>query len=607
MLALLLLAAPAPGELLFWNARLAQREGRPEEVLKLWMVHNQVPATAQEPHFRSLVWAALGELGICPDDFADDLDGAGLWPIAVHNWIARGTLRRAPPEQPNPFGAFALGLQKRFVTLHDRLSSAELHAAQWFQSKCRLPARLAAKLLGILRFDGKDRMQMAQALRRLLQLSRLTLQEGQLRHRAVIEARIFDLNIAIADLATREARRLARAEQRLAKAEKVELPALVRPDPAEQDAILRGSLDWHVDDWLALSRDRRLALFAHARRIASDHPGLDALVLHMIDALQARGEGEEVAVWIGARARTDRAWQAAIYTGERGEGLLSLDPQSGFRERGALALHRGVAFLEQGALFDALRSFAFALREAPSSAAADTVAGLSRRWLSYALSRHQTDRYVLQVLAALVPRGDYNAIVEDLVWRAAFARDTRSFELCTDTARQVSAFSLRVERLRHLAYGRMQGFRRELEEALATEPHLSLRFLQRLVDRLALEERSIREDHVVTLDLLLRLVVPFTDSDQRSVRRRAQGLVDRMSAMRDGVAGADDSREAVRRLGPGNDTFAGSIRLAPSDPLPWPFAPRDTVAPSPLGPIALTALEWQHGGERVYGWRLGGD
>ena len=52
---------------------------------------------------------------------------------------------------------------------------------------------------------------------------------------------------------------------------------------------------------------------------------------------------------------------------------------------------------------------------------------------------------------------------------------------------------------------------------------------------------------------------------------------------------------------------AGSVRLAPSDPLPWPFRPISVSAPSPFEPLELTPVEWKDAdGRWVLGWSIGG-
>ena len=119
----------SPQELVWLNARLAMREGRSADVLKLWLLRNALVDQGHAPRhdvdFRSLVWAALGEGGYCPDGFIDDEDGAGLWPLSVHNWLVKNQ-RRQPPSAANPWTAFSGGVQGRPVSLFDVLDAEEL-------------------------------------------------------------------------------------------------------------------------------------------------------------------------------------------------------------------------------------------------------------------------------------------------------------------------------------------------------------------------------------------------------------------------------------------------------------------------------------------------
>ena len=83
-------ALPAQTQV-FYNARLALRDGKPENVLRLWLLHNSLRqrglASPLDAEFRSAVWVALGELGLCPDGFPRDDQGARLWAVALHNEV----------------------------------------------------------------------------------------------------------------------------------------------------------------------------------------------------------------------------------------------------------------------------------------------------------------------------------------------------------------------------------------------------------------------------------------------------------------------------------------------------------------------------------------
>ena len=57
--------------LAFENARLALRDGKPQDALRLWLLRNALESSGTPPthdsDFRSVVWAALGETGCCAD------------------------------------------------------------------------------------------------------------------------------------------------------------------------------------------------------------------------------------------------------------------------------------------------------------------------------------------------------------------------------------------------------------------------------------------------------------------------------------------------------------------------------------------------------------
>jgi hypothetical protein len=58
-------------------------------------------------------------------------------------------------------------------------------------------------------------------------------------------------------------------------------------------------------------------------------------------------------------------------------------------------------------------------------------------------------------------------------------------------------------------------------------------------------------------------------------------------------------------MAPYHEAFAGMVRLAPADPLPWPFRMPEPEAPSPFVPLRLEPIEWRGAnGALVYGWRI---
>lgn len=607
--------------LVFYNARLALRDDQPTEALKLWLLRNSLVEQGErgrdDEDFRSVVWAALGDLGLCQDGFPKDDRGAGLWPLALHNWVVQAAVKGPPPAMQPPFDAYEVGRQQRFVSLNDVLSTAELRSVTFFRTSCLLPRVTLLDMGETPWADLSDRLVAGRLMRRLLVMSLTSLARGKVQNAAAVEARIFDLDLALAELQARRARQEGFAAKQRARslgisevgAREARDAAAAWPASSEQAAFLRRALAWQESEWLTLSRARRLSLFAQARPYSQDPAALDRLVLAVIDELIERGSGDELEGWIGfLDASGSPARRSALIAGERGKRLLELDPNTGFRERAAIALHRGVAFLEAGQLEDALRSFAYTMAHAEESREAATTLALARRWLSYVLSRYRTNEDILAMLKALVPRQEYNAVAEDLVWKAALRADTRSFELAVASLRRGSALDARVERLRPLAQGRAGEMVTGLREAASEEPYFTLRFVRQYLEKLEAEEAEVRAAHVPTLKLMIGVLDSLVGSggEQSSHARTAGELIQRAQAILEGLGALEQSVSAkAQALSPRHETFAGAIRLAPADPLPWPFRAPEPEVPSAFTPLVLEPVEWRDAkGTLVLGWRL---
>ncbi len=614
--------APSKQTVVFYNARLALRDGRPEEVLKLWLLRNSLLQQGERPRedaeFRSVVWAALGRLGLCQDGFEDDEQaGAGLWPLGLHNTVVLGLAKGPPPERLPPWGAFEVGRQQRFISLQDVLSAEELRSVTFFRTDCLLPLTTALRFGWIPFLDLEDRSDAGLLLRNLLARSRATLVREKVRNLSVIDARIFDLDLVLADLEARKARRDARNLAQQARVVGVspagasELRGRLEniSEDSPQAVFLRRSLSWTPQEWLALNRERRLFLFARAQPLSKDPDALQKLMFGIIDELIRLKDGKELEAWIGfVKASDSMALRGVLTSGERGSRLLELDEGSGFRERSIVALHRGVGFLEVGELQQSLRSFAYAMQQAETSREATVTLGLARRWLSYVLSRYETNDEVIATLKALVPRQEYNQVIEDLVWRAALRADDRSFERLTRTARRGGSFDATIERLRPLAQGKPGELATRLRDALPEEPSSVLRFVRQILEHIEAEDADVRQANVPTLKRVLEVLRPLLDESRtaRSQSRTADELMARTQAILDGLSHLDDSMSGnARALSPTRTTFAGSIRLAPADPLPWPFRPPEAEPPSAFTPIVLEPVEWRDAqGALVFGWRL---
>ena len=86
--------------------------------------------------------------------------------------------------------------------------------------------------------------------------------------------------------------------------------------------------------------------------------------------------------------------------------------------------------------------------------------------------------------------------------------------------------------------------------------------------------------------------------------------MERTQAILEGLGGLGldaSARDRARALAPGSTVFAGSVRLAPGDPLPWPFSGPEPSAPSIFEPIQLVLQEWTgEDGALVFGWSIEG-
>ncbi len=518
---------------------------------------------------------------------------------------------------PAPWDVFEVGRQQRSISLQDVLSAEELRSVTFFRTDCLLPATTALRFGRTPFLDLKDRLSAGWLLRDLLVKSRATLVREKVRNLSVVEARIFDLDLVLADLEARKARRNARSIAQQARVAGVSAAGAAElrgkletlPEDSPQAAFLRRSLTWTPQEWLALNRERRLFLFARAQPLSKEPDARQKLMLGIIDELLRRKDGKELEAWIGFVGASDSTeLRGALTSGERGKRLLELDESTGFRERAVVALHRGVGFLEAGELQESLRSFAYAMQQAETSREATVTLGLARRWLSYVLSRYETNDEVIATLKALVPRQEYNAVIEDLVWRAALRADDRSFERITRTARRGGSFDATLARLQPLSQGKPGELATRLRDALPEEPSSVLRFVRQLIENIEAEDADVRRANVPTLERVLEVLRPLTVESRtaKSQSRTADELMERTQSILDGLSHLDDSMSGnARALSPTRSTFAGSIRLAPADPLPWPFRPPEPEAPSVFTPIVLEPVEWRDAkGALVFGWRL---
>lgn len=620
--------------LVYFNARIAQREQRHTDVLRLWLLRNVLKSRGEaplhDPDFRSLVWAALAGEGFCQDGFLEDDEegGAGLWPIALHNYLTRSSSRQEAYPQPAPFDSFRTGYQQRFVSLYDVLSAEELEGVRFFRGNCLLPYLTLPRLGPLHWLDMQDRLSRGIVMRDLIELAQETLDNRRVQTQVVLETRLFDLDVALARLARRKARQETGILAQIAKATGVsetatELQRQARMRDvreAELTELLRRCLTWDEVSWFSLSRERRLALFRQAAENragdAASWPDYRRTILQNLDKVLADKEGVEVAQWMGFAGAAEREAKAEgirdadllleIVVGERGERLLSLEPSTGFRERAAVALRRGTAFLERGERLDAMRSFALALQTSDESTSAADVHNLAKRWLAYVLAQYEADDEVLSVLREFVSRVDRNELLEVLLWRAAFHADAASFERIAKEVQRRGSLDFRVQRLRTLAAGDAGAMWTEVRDELEKQPNAIYNFVKRLVAELTLESLDVRVNNRDTLVLANEVLLDVAKAASRGLERRIVEQQQRIQTLLDAIDTFDESaRGRAAAAAPGYEAYAGSVRLAPADPLPWPFAAPVVDPPSPFAPFQLTPVEWRgDDGERVFGWRV---
>jgi len=615
--------APTDHDLIYYNARMALREGNATEAVKLWLVRNALEnqtgrVSRHDADFHSLTWAALGELGICQDGHPTDEDGAGLWPLALQNWFVQNRTRELPPPAPT-FPAFEAGRQARYVSIGDVIGRDELRALELARGPC-LQARLAFLQSQDLVFaDLKDRKNSSMLLAYLLRTALRTLDADRVRGRAAVAARLFEVELQLAAIGEAEARAAARRAAartrrlRLGRATvqavREEAPTSTLEKSTRAAQILAGTVDWSVGEWMTLSPDRRVFLFDTAKAYVQDPVAFDEIAQGILDALITAGDGNGVMDWVDRAAGPthERAWE-----GERGERMLSLDADSGFSERSVIALHRGIQLLEQGAQPEALRAMAYAMSHAAESSRAEDVAGLSRRWMSHVAGQFKVTDTLLVTLRQLLEPRDYGVILEDLVWHSALRADYASYQRGVANQLGRGALERRVAALQPLAAGNVNRFHHELQTGMRSAPSETLRFLVQLVQRLEREDASVRAAHVPTLDNIRRLLERKAAQEQEAGHpaRALTALVEQAQAIVEGVDGltsAASVSDRARSLDPNTEVFAGSVRLAPADAVPWPFESSRVGPPSVYSPLKLTPVEWLGpDGAWVFGWRITG-
>lgn len=573
--------------LILRQARRAQEAKRPEDVVRWWLLNNSFQSIEQRqnvllPDLRSVLWASIGTLGLCPQNLDSDTLGAGLWPIAMHNYLVLNlTPKKSAGETiPSAFDTFAKGKQTRNIAFDDVLSSAELVNTKIKRGPCGVRAEVLANidLNEPLLEDARERTKIAFAMLRYLKLAKSTLNRLRVPSTAALDARIFDLKLFFAN-------------QKLGpKAQGLPFP--------EKDELIATAASWGALEWLELLPQRRQFLFNQVAPHFGKAEDREAVVLGVVDALIEQKQGSEVLFWLAFLDSNSYETRKKIWDGMRGERLLLLGPEQGFTARTFVALHRGISFFEQGQIREALRTFAVAVRTADENRNAEVFRVLARRWLSYLAGSYEVEVALVMVLREILPREDYAVVLQDLVWRAALRFDKRSFGTLMTQATGRQAWVARLERLSPLAAGNLGAFSQELTKGFEDDPHGTARFVSLFLDQLETEESKVR----LSLRNVLRSIqasLAGMQAEQEKTKRRFRFLAEllpRCDSLLQGLhnkgQGLSNQDEKVRALNPGATVFAGNVRLAPSDIVPWPFGRTEIEAPSVFSPLTLVPIDF---------------
>jgi hypothetical protein len=611
--------ALAPHDRVFVEARRALAARDPQTALHLWLLHRAMPwddGFTREGEFLSTTWVAAGDSGVCPEGLPDDVDGARLWPIALHNWILRRVRRGPPADLPPMWPTFSLGLQTRPISLFDTLSLEELRTARLVVGPCNAHRWVQARLPTLQWLDLEDRLSVGLVVHDLLELAETTTDPTQVRGLGLLPARRFDLEVAMTRLARDRAKAATDLAAQALRATGLAPDQLTRWQQERGRAFATGTraglwttaARWPATTWLDLPDDRRVGLFLDARdalRVAGTE---ERLVLDVLRGLIDRRDGAAAERWLGAvnGLPTAPLVRTAILTGPLGADLLTLDAAAGFRERAVVALHRGVERAQSGAFLDALRLLAEALTHAETSSAGPALHDLTLRWFAFVVGSYATTDEVLAVIERFVPPGDHAVVLEAVLWRALFHADRASFErayeLLPKGARALRAnFAL----LAPLAAGDVDAAFDAWGAAVVEKPRAMLDLAARLLARLASEPITLRARHEETLRRLLD-ELPRVDASSSTRRKLVERLTSRAQAMLEAAGRARDEIGArARDHDPDFEADAGALRLAPIDALPWPFVLAPPRPVDPFAPLLLVPVQWRDADGRIVdGWSL---
>ena len=569
------------------------------DVMRWWLARGALEAQGRTNDLivpmTSALWVAAGATGACIENYPYDNSGAGIWPVAMHNYLVHNiNINRSKGETlQNQFQFFKKSKQSRLISYDDLLNSVELKSFITRSGSCAARSNILQNLerLNTDYKDANNRTTIAVSMLHFLMRARETINAEFVMSNSLIEARIFDLKLYL-------------ASQKKGKGGR----PMTAPEKAE---LLQLASKWNVSDWMSLRAERRLFLYSQIADSIADYETKQKIILGIIDALISEKKGTEISDWVAFLNATEYEQKKVIWDGQRGDRLLGLGAESGFTHRGVVALHRGVYFFQAGDVREALRSFSLAIKYSDESAQPQPVRLAARRWLSYVAGSYDVKPELVAVLKEVLPREDFNIILQDLVWRSALHFDNKSFDSLMKFASGQAAWTARLQRLVSLSRGKVREFNSELNASLNEDPYASSKFITELFDHIESEEIKIRKDlNPVLLALQGQFLSMQADPEKgkSSSRFLSEALIRCDALLKGSTQGGavlKTARENIRSLNPKAVVFAGSVRLAPTDILPWEFLQRTFEPPSVFLDIGIFPAELvAKNMDNIPGWKF---
>lgn len=558
-------ATPASFELatqVYARALHTVKSDEMDELVRLWYLSNQLAAHGADAHhsfMRSLLWYATDRQGLCPDNLAADDHGDGLWPLVMHNYLARhGKTRFIKERELVEFEDLRRGRQTRGVSWDARLTAEEIAVVKlqrrncldlrryldpeqkwtWFKAETVSPNERAAA--------------MRSYLQRYLATHTESLDAGSL---AVLRHRLADIDLYLAQSETDK----QAAEQKL------------RAMATSVDALA----------WSGLTTVARSQLIM---LVGSDEKqGATAKTQLLLSYLRFEVDLGRVELWSLLWAHLGKTTQSfgELFTGPLGEDVLRLALARDYGDAGVIAAHSGVFLLQRGDWMAAISKFSLANKLARHSQHQNQIDDFVRLWMQYLFRQYRLEERLVSLIDAGFSEAFKKALWSDLVWESALFHDKPYLGHRLDLTRRPAADGLHLEAWRQLlANGQVATLARQLGSEAHGGPRAAKKFASEVVRRLESLPSAVVASNQPLLQQLRAYVL-----DPRTGRKPDRELLAKLDALLDGI-GASPS------MVHGNLKQAGVLHLGGSQIMPlglslWPFTATEGAAMDVFRPLQL--------------------